>query len=220
MGLDRHLLFYWFLNSRMRYTQSGKESYMHISLPATARAASLGVLCILLACGGSNTVSPPTTIVTPPPTTLAPAALADLSASVTSPENGHTFGCRDDAHFLLKVTNRSAFSVDVPGVARHTAVMRGDCGSSPDYTYQVRATALPHATTNIVDRPVYGNGTGCCIGGPDCSGQCTFKDTFTAVTALGDVPAGSIQYQVIFGHCGKCSSLGAAGGAVCRQVTH
>jgi hypothetical protein len=203
----------------MRYTESAKESSMNLSLPATARAASLGVLCVLLACGGSNTVSPPTTIVTPPPTTLVPAKLSDLSASVTSPENGHTFGCKDDVHFEVKVTNRADFGVDVTGVKKHSGIVHGDCGSTPDYTYEVFRTAPPHSTTSIIDRPVYGSGSGCCSGGPDCSGSCTIKETFGVITALGEVPAGSIQYQVIFGHCGKCLSVTAEGRGSCPQVS-
>jgi hypothetical protein len=185
-------------------------------LSIAPRLVILTLLTGLLACGGSNPVSaptpaPPTTTLPPPPTTLA-----DLSASVTSPEDGHTFGCKDDVHFKATITNRGATLVIVTGVKKHSSLVHGDCTAGDDFSYPVGVSAPPHTTTTITDRPLYTNGTGCCSGGPTCSGMCTFKEEFSVVTLLGDVPAGSFQYQVIFGNCGQCSNVTAEARGACR----
>lgn len=186
------------------------------SIPVLAKAAFLALLAGLLACGGSNPVSPATPA-PPPPTTLPPTTtLAELSATVTSPEDGNTIGCRDDVHFKATVTNRGATPVNVTGVKRQGSVLKGDCNPAPDFTYSVLATAAPNATTTITDRPAFSNGSGCCIDAATCNDVCTFKETFQVVTALGDVAAGSFQYQVIFGDCGRCAGASAARQGACR----
>lgn len=190
---------------------------MSYSISLLSRAAVLTMLTGLLACGGSNPASPPTPA--PPTTTLppAPTTLADLSASVTSPEDGHTFGCRDSAHFKATITNRGATLVVVTGVKKHGSTVQGDCTPGGDFSYPFGVSALPHATTTITEQEsLYSKGTGCCSGGPSCSGNCTFKEEFSVVTLLGDVPAGSFQYQVIFGNCGQCANVTADGQGACR----
>jgi hypothetical protein len=147
----------------------------------------------------------------PPPTTLA-----DLTASVTSPENNHTLGCRDDVHFKATITNKGGTAIAVVGVKKHSATLHGGCDPGGDFEYSVGTIAAAHATTNITDRTLYSNGTGCCIGGTTCSGMCTFKEEFSVVTRLGDVPAGSFQYQLIFGNCAQCAGARASGLGACR----
>lgn len=184
-------------------------------VPVAARVAGVALISGFLACGGSNPVSPPTPV-PPPPTTLPPpTTFSDLSASVTSPENGHTFGCKDDVHFKATITNQGATSITVTGIKKHSSVVHGSCNSGSDFVYTVGASALPHSTTTITDRPVYGSGSGCCSNPASCSGMCTFKQEFWVVTALGDVPAGSFQYQVIFGNCNQCSGATASGREGC-----
>jgi hypothetical protein len=147
----------------------------------------------------------------PPPTTLA-----DLSAKVTSPENGHTFGCRDDVHFKATITNQGATAVVVTGILVHSSVLHGGCDAGGDFAYSEGVVAAAHSTTTITDRPVYDNGSGCCGGAATCSGMCTIKHDFKVATRLGDVPAGSFQYQVIFGNCGPCASARADSRGSCR----
>jgi len=189
---------------------------MSRSTPAS-RVALLALVTGLLACGGSNPASPPTPA--PPTTTLppVPTTLADLSASVTSPEDGQTFGCKDSVHFKATITNRGATLVIVTGVKKHSSSVKGDCTAGGDFSFPFGVSALPHATTTITDQQLlYSNGTGCCSGGPTCTGICTFKEEFSVVTLLGDVPAGSFQYQVIFGNCAQCASASADGRGSCR----
>jgi len=101
-------------------------------------------------------------------------------------------------------------------VKKENKVLHGDCDSVPDYTYViVPLEAVPSATTTVVDRPVYDGGSGCCIDSEGCSGLCEIQETFQVVTSLGDVPAGSFHYQVIFDGCAKCASASAASRNAC-----
>jgi hypothetical protein len=188
----------------------------YVSFAPLARVGLVACLLSALSCGGKTPVAPATPAPPPPTTMPPPTTLADLSASVTSPENGHTFGCRDDVHFKATITNQGGTAVIVTGIKKHSSVVHGSCNSGGDFAYNVGVAAPAHATTVITDRPVYDNGSGCCGGASTCSGMCTFKQEFAVVTRLGDVPAGSFQYQVIFGNCGQCSSARAEGQEACR----
>jgi hypothetical protein len=94
--------------------------------------------------------------------------------------------------------------------------VHGGCNPGNDFSYPIGVTAPAHSTTVITDRPLYSGGSGCCSDPANCSGTCTIREEFSVVTLLGDVPAGSFQYQVIFGNCNACATATADGRGACR----
>jgi hypothetical protein len=177
------------------------------------RVGACAIAILLAACGRSN-VTPPTP---PPPTpTPPPPTLADLSATVSSPEADMRLACRDDVHARVSVTNRAQGAVTVTGIHKTSAVIRGGCREAPDNTYIPSTRIVPgRSTTVIMDRPLYTSGSGCCFDENNCRGNCDFQETFEVVTELGNVPAGRFQINVTFQNCLICSSSMATGLGQC-----
>jgi hypothetical protein len=155
------------------------------------RVAVLAALGLLAACGRDNPTA--NYAVAPPPVTLPPSTRADLSATVTSPEEGRTLNCREDVHARVTVTNRGGTSVLVNGIRRTATTVSGRCVAVPDFTYgRPRDFALPDSTTVVFDQELFTLGSGCCQTANRCSGsECGFRDEFVVITELGDVPAGT-----------------------------
>jgi hypothetical protein len=184
-----------------------------------ARVSAVALLVALGSCGGGGNSGPspiqPTP--TPPPTTLAPATLAELSASLASPQKDAKLNCRQQVKAEVKLTNRAQSRVVVDGIERVSRIASGDCTAGAPYTYGSSVGAVEGSSTaTLFDGPIYTGGSGCCIGGNDCGGgSCVIEQTFTVLTRLGRVSAGKFSYRVTFTNCSQCDSL--AGGFGCAR---
>jgi hypothetical protein len=176
-------------------------------------AAAAWLLGVLGGCGSPTSTTVSVASPPPPSTTLPAARLADLSASVASPQSGRTLNCREDAVAQVTLTNRGTNAVAVTGVRRTTRVLSGGCGASADFTYaRLPSLVGPGRATLVMEEPLYTGGVGCCTSGAGCDGRftCAIEHSFTVLTGTGGVAAGSFGYQVNFLNCGGCSSLSAA----------
>jgi len=183
------------------------------------RLAVLAVLVVVLPdCGGSTPTAPPRTTTTtlapaptPPP---SPTTLADLSASVTSPQSEASVNCTDEVHARVTLVNNGGTDVAVRGVLKRIGITSGRCFGDHDFTYLPRTPVAPGKTTTIVlDRSLYGNGPGCCSG-KGCGSSCRFQEGFEVVTDLGNVPAGVFNYFVFFQNWPSCPTASSAGACV------
>ncbi len=178
-----------------------------------AAACTLGLLA---ACGGGGNSGPTTPQTPPPTTTLAPATLADLSAVASSPQADGKVGCRSPVRVQVRVTNNAASSVVLLGVERSSRALSGGCNPAPPFTFTpFVATVGAHQTATALDGTLFGESSGCCIGGRNCSGTCTFEESLKVLTRVGDVPAGKFRYQITFNGCSVCPDAAASGGAAC-----
>jgi hypothetical protein len=169
-------------------------------------------------CGGSNPAAPPPTIPAPTTTTLppAPATLADLSASVTSPQADGSLNCVDDVRARVTLTNRSGTDVAVTGILDASGVPAGNCFGGRDYTFKALTPIVPgHSTTVVLDQSLYSRGPGCCQG-KGCGGSCVIQESFQVLTSVGNVPAGAFNYKVFFQNCPPCGSVSATGAPACK----
>jgi hypothetical protein len=143
----------------------------------------------------------------PPP----PATLDDLSASVTSPQSEASLNCTDAVQARITVTNRSRSPVAIQGILMTSGIVAGDCRGEGDFTYSpLVRTVLGNSTTVVFDRPLYANGSGCCLG-RGCAGSCRFQEGFRVITDVGHVPAGVFNYRVFFQNCPPCDSAAGLG---------
>jgi hypothetical protein len=153
---------------------------------------------------------------TPPPTTLAPATLADLSASSGSPQGGKQINCKTDVIAQVSLANHSSSGgVSVSGVRKTTQGLSGGCSvGSSSFTYATAPIGVgPGETVVVMNRALYSGGSGCCATGSACDGSstCGIQEAFTVLTTVGEVDAGSFSYQVNFLSCNMCASTTAAG---------
>ena len=158
------------------------------------------------ACGGPTAPPPPPP---PPPTTLPRAAtLADLAATATSPEADTAFGCKEDVHGRVTITNAAPSSVMVMGVHRHATIESGRCNESEDFDYGTAPRFVtPNSSLVVMDGRLYTGGSGCCPDPDRCGGgTCGIRETFVVRTELGDVAAGSFAYRVTFQNCNACTN--------------
>jgi hypothetical protein len=172
-------------------------------------------------CGGdSRPTAPPQPTPTPPPVTLAPTptTLADLSASVTSPQADASINCSGNVDVRLSLENRGGTAVAISEVRGNVGIPAGRCFGGGDFSLFPRTDiAFPNTTTVVLNRPLFPNGPGCCDG-RDCGSSCRFLVSFEVVTQLGNVPAGSITYTLFFQNCRSCTpSVTAAGEASCGR---
>jgi hypothetical protein len=177
------------------------------------------VLAITLpGCGGSNPTAPPpaNTTPAPPPVTVAPTPtrLSDLTATVTSPQANGSINCTGEVRARVTLTNRGGTAVTVTALLDTTGIPAGDCFGGGDRTFRFATprTVLPNGTTVLLDQSIYSDTAFCC-GGRGCAGACTFQEAFTAITDVGNVPAGSFNYKVFFQNCPSCPASAAAGAA-------
>jgi hypothetical protein len=194
------------------------------SPPALVSALGSAILLALTLpdCGGSSRVTtPPQPSATPPPVTLppTPTTLADLSATVTSPQENASINCSDDVTARVTLVNRGGTTVTIKGVLDRSGIPAGRCRGESDFTYQSRASvALPGSTTVVLNGSLYSDGPGCCDG-RGCAGSCVFQEAFEVITDLGNVPAGAFNYTVFFQNCRSCAtSAAAAGNAACASA--
>ncbi len=173
----------------------------------TRYCLSIPILALALSsCGGAPTAPP---IATPAPTpvptpTPPPATLADLTATVTSPESHHTINCRQDLHATVAITNRALSDVSVVGVKMTSHAYDG-CGAPEPFTYRPLRHVVPAGQTVVVlDQALFTDGSGCCYKASTCSGTCSFEEVFVVKTSIGDVEAGAFGYRIRFEECLTC----------------
>lgn len=174
-------------------------------------AAAVGGGVAIAAGGSSSSSSPTTTTTTLPPT----ASLADLSATVSSDQQGRVLNCKDTVFFTVSLTNRAPALVRINGVRRHLSATT--CGgSTADFTYTPTNLAIGTGTADVLNhQEIFRGGVGCCSGSTFCSGACHVQYSFTVLTSVGEVPAGSIDYGIVFDRCVMCSSFEGFGAAMC-----
>jgi hypothetical protein len=160
---------------------------------------------VALAAGhGSSTMGAPATIAT----TLPPmVTLANLSAKVTSPQEGMLVKCSQSAFFTVSLTNTAPALVFVNGVRLHTTSVGGDCTAAPDFTYSITNSQVGQGTADVLNnQEMFSGGVGCCEHS-GCGGDtCSFQFSFTVLTNVGEVPAGAVDYAILFNGCATCSS--------------
>jgi hypothetical protein len=162
---------------------------------------------VALAAGHGSNPAGTTTTTTVPPT----ASLANLSATVASPQQGTSLNCNQSAFFTVSLTNTAHALVFVSGVRLHSASVVGNCTGGPDFTYEVTNSQLGTGTADVINnQELFNGGVGCCISRPGCSGSCHFQYSFTVLTSVGEVPAGSIDFGVVFDGCSVCRGFRAA----------
>jgi hypothetical protein len=191
---------------------SGKKSSATKTTLLVVGAGAVGA-AVLAASGSSSSLAAATTTTTP----LPPAAsLADLSATVTSPQEGGRLNCNENAYFTVSLTNTARALVFVRGVRLHTTSVVGNCTGAPDFTYNVTNSQLGTGTADVLNNQVlFSNGVGCCER-PPCGGDaCNFRFSFTVLTSVGDVPAGTIDFAILFNGCPTCSSFAGLSAARC-----
>ncbi len=166
-------------------------------------AAVVGGGVAALAAGhGSSTAA--TTTTTLPPT----ASLANLSATVTSPQEGAVLNCNQPAFFTVSLTNTAHALVFITGVRLHQTSVVGACSALPDFTYPVTNSQVGTGTADVLNGQAFfsGGGVGCCPPGVRCGGSCHVQFSFTVLTSVGEVNAGLIDYSIVFNGCSVCTS--------------
>ena len=162
---------------------------------------------------GHGSSPPPTTTTT---TLQRTATLADLSAQVTSSQEGKLLNCNDLAFFTVSLTNKAPALVFITGVRLHGTSLTGGCTVGPDFSYPVTNAQVGTGTANVLtNRLLFSGGVGCCSDRSGCRGSCNFQFSFTVLTSVGEVPAGAVSFGVEFDRCPVCSSLAASGFTLC-----
>jgi hypothetical protein len=184
----------------------GKSSKtIPILIGAGAAVAGVGALA---AAGGKDSVSTPTTTLPPATTTLA-----QLSASVTSPQRNTNIVCTQNVSAVVTLTNRGPSSVMVTGVRHENRSVSGGCSAAQPFTFSPAAVLVgANQTVTVLSNTLFANGSGCCNPNTVCNGTgfCEFTAILTVVTSVGEVPAGGFNYGITFNRCVACSSnLGA-----------
>jgi hypothetical protein len=185
----------------------------------------LAVGVILGGLAACHTGPPSAPTPTPPPTTLVPATLADLSASSASPQGGQQINCKTDVVAQVTLANHSATGgVSVSGVRKTTQGLSGGCSvGSTSFTYGTAPIGVgPGEAVVVMNRALYSGGSGCCSATSSCDGSntCGIQESFTVVTTVGEVAAGSFSYQVNFLSCNMCAAATAAAGILCLPPAH
>jgi hypothetical protein len=187
-------------------TKGKSSKVVPILIGVGAAVAGVGVV---VAAGGKDSVTTPTTTLPAATTTLA-----QLSASVTSPQRSTNLVCTQNVSVLVTLTNRGATSVSVTGVRHESRVVSGGCGAAQPFTFLPAAALVsPNQTVTVLNDTLFNGGSGCCIPGRVCNGNffCEFTEVLTVVTGIGEVPAGGFNFGVTYDRCVPCaSSLGAA----------
>ena len=94
-----------------------------------------------------------------PPT---PTTLADLSASVSSPQAETSINCTDDVSARVTLTNRGGTGVVVSGVRNTFGIPAGRCFGGGDFTFRpLTSIVFANSTTVILNQSLYPNGPGC-----------------------------------------------------------
>jgi len=150
-----------------------------------------------------------------------PTTLADLSATVTSPQANASINCSDEVRARVTLTNRGGTTVNVTAILNTTGIPAGDCFGGGDRTFRFSTprSVLANSTSVLMDQSIYTNGSACCDG-KGCAGACTFQEGFQVITDIGNVSAGVFNYKVFFQNCRSCATFATAlGGAACARMT-
>ena len=143
-------------------------------------------------------------------TTVPPSAsLADLSASVSSPQFNSNINCTDNISATVNIRNSAASSVTVTGVRADKKVTFGTCVAPAPFVFTPIVSSVgPGASATVLNRPLTSGGAGCCSPGNACNGGtfCQFLESFTVITGIGEVSAGSIGYGITYRGCSACAS--------------
>lgn len=179
--------------------------------PVALRCFGL-LVCLLAGCGGgdSTTSSTPATTVPPTPT------LANLSATVSSPQDGTNIACTDPVLVTVTLTNTAPATVSVSGIRRHQTSILGGCTPLNDFTYPTITSSIGTGSAAVMNNTqLFYPGSGCCSRYP-CSGFCQVGFSFTVLTSLGEVNAGVIVYGLTWNNqCAACSSTFRFGALSC-----
>jgi hypothetical protein len=165
-----------------------------------------------LTVGHGSSTPGTTTTTTLPPT----ASLANLSATVTSPQGGTVLNCNQPAYITVSLTNTAPALVYIRGVRLHTTSVGAGCTGVPDFTYPVTNSQVGTGTADVLNNQLlFTGGVGCCEVRPGCSGSCPFQFSFTVLTSVGEVSAGFIDFRVVFNGCPVCTSFAGFSSASC-----
>lgn len=162
-------------------------------------AAAIGVG---VAAAGKGSSSPATT--TPPS-----ASLSDLSATVSSPQFNSNINCTENITATVSIRNGAGSSVTVTGVRAEKRVTFGTCIAAAPFVFTPIVSSVgPGSTATVLNRPLTSGGAGCCSPGNSCNGAtfCQFVESFTVITGIGEVSAGSIGYGITYRGCNVCAS--------------
>jgi hypothetical protein len=144
-----------------------------------------------------------------------PTTLADLSASVTSPQTDASINCTNDVIVRVTLVNRGGMPVTVSRIRGNVGIPSGRCFGGGDFSVRPRATlAPPNTETVVLNGSLFPDGPGCCSG-RDCGSSCRFLVSFEVVTDVGSVPAGSFGYTLFYQNCQPCTSAGVTGASAC-----
>jgi hypothetical protein len=177
---------------------------------------SSGLLAFLLAgCGGGSGTTSSTPATTAPPA----ASLTNLSATVSSPQNGTNIACTDPTLVTVILTNTAHATVAVSGIRRHQISVLGDCTTVEDYTYPTITTSIGTGSAAVMNNTqLFYPGSGCCSRFP-CSAFCQVGFSLTVLTSVGEVNAGVITYGITFNNqCVPCASTSSLGARSCPST--
>lgn len=169
--------------------------------------------CLLAGCGGGTSTTSSTPATTLPPT----ASIANLSATVSSPQNGTNVACTDPVFATVLLTNTAPATVAITGIRRHQTSVLGDCNTLDDFTYPTITTSIGTGSAAVMNNTqLFYPGSGCCFDYP-CRAFCQVGFSFTVLTSVGEVNAGVITYGIEFSNqCARCSSSFRAAAPGCR----
>jgi hypothetical protein len=151
--------------------------------------------------------------------------VADLSGSAASPQAGQQINCKTDVVAQVTLANHSGSGgVSVTGVRKTTQAVSGGCAAgSTSFTYGTAPIGIgPGETVTVMNRSLYTGGSGCCTAASSCDGSntCGIQESFTVITTVGEVAAGSFSYQVNFLNCNMCTVAMTAAGMRCPPPVH
>ncbi|HXK12222.1 MAG TPA: hypothetical protein VMT70_21465 [Vicinamibacteria bacterium] len=178
--------------------------------PVALRFSAL-LVSLLSGCGGnSTTASTPATTMPPTPT------LANLSATLSSPQDGTNIACTDPAFVTIVLTNTAHATVSISGIRRHQTSVVGNCTTVPDHTYPAIDPSIGTGSAAVLNHTqLFYPGSGCCSSFP-CDDFCQVGFSFTVLTSLGEVNAGTITYGISFSNqCAACASASSLAAPSC-----
>ncbi len=191
--------------------QKGSSNTALIILGGAALVGG-GVAALTAGHGASTAATTTTTTTTVPPT----ANLANLSATLTSPQQGAILNCNQEAFFTVSLTNTAHALVYVTGVRLHQTYVDAACGAVPDFTYQVTNSQVGTGTADVLNGQLLSRGgVGCCVARPGCGGSCHVQFSFTVLTSVGEVTAGLLDFSIVFNGCSVCLSATGFGATRC-----
>jgi hypothetical protein len=215
--------------------RGGSRTWLLVGLGATAAAVG-GVLAAGGGSdGGSASTSSSATTTSPPPTT-APAIdndgdgytaeqdcndsdrsihpYGEVSASFSSSIAFQTVRCGDSEATSIFLTNRSCSPISVVRITRQVEIIGGGCVFSGNDSTLLTGY-FPPTDSRVsagVGETVWSHSRnigGCCDG--RCTGvRCTLLATLSVDTSVGNLGAGSYQYNLVFTGCPPCSAAAAS----------